>query len=126
VLVDERADAGPHCALLLGEERIDVEEIEHRWNLRRSVRYGPLCGRVDADVARFRPEPRPVVDRQPGLILPLVNHLVDEGVDDLLPPVPTNVTPTDRDLPNPLRSLPSRSTGPPVHLSTARRRPPAV
>ena len=42
--------------------------------------------RVDPDVARFRPEPRPVIDRQPGLVLPLVHHLVDERVDDLLPP----------------------------------------
>src|SRR5690606_32403377 len=74
----------------------------------RSRRTGALAGhpplrqtnaaaslREHAYLARLRPEPRPVIDRTPGFGLPLMHHLVQHGVSDLVPRVLLDVQPAD-------------------------------
>src|SRR5205807_1988983 len=52
----------------------------------------------DADLARLGAELRPVIDGMAALVLPLVHHLVQQGVPGFLPPVPADVPPAERDL----------------------------
>src|SRR5215813_13153139 len=54
--------------------------------------------RRDADLARLGPEASSVVDRPARLVLPLMDHLVEQCVEHLLPAVPPEVTPADGNL----------------------------
>ena len=48
-----------------------------------------------------------MIDRQPGLVLPLMNHFVEQRVERLVPSVPADVSPADRDL----RGVAARGAG---------------
>jgi hypothetical protein len=39
-----------------------------------------------------------MIDRPTGLVLPLMNHFVQQRLDSLIPPVPPNMPPADHDL----------------------------
>ena len=52
----------------------------------------------DSHRAGLAPEIRPVIHGESTLVLPLVNHLVQQCVNGLLPPVAADVPPADHDL----------------------------
>src|SRR5690606_9415733 len=68
---------------------------------------GAPRGGGDSDVPRLLPECAAMVDRVPVLVLPLVNHLVQQGVQRLVPAMPLDVRVADGDL----RTLPPRKRG---------------
>src|SRR5688500_15450158 len=56
------------------------------------------CTRDDSYGARLAPEVATVIDGEPALVLPLVHHLVKQGVHGLVPSITTDVPPADYDL----------------------------
>jgi hypothetical protein len=58
----------------------------------------PFRLRQHPHLPRFAPECLPVIDPKPGLSLPLVYHLVQQGVLDLGPCMPRDVAPADGDI----------------------------
>src|SRR4051812_14067270 len=57
-----------------------------------------LRRRRNADLARLRPEPGPMVQRQTRLVLPLMHHLVQQRFQRLGPSMPAEMPIADRDL----------------------------
>jgi len=47
----------------------------------------------DPDVACLRAKAGAMVDRASGFVLPLMNHLVEERVQDLIPSMPAKMAP---------------------------------
>ena len=60
--------------------------------------HGAFCCSFDPDFAGLGAKYPAVIDFLAVLVLPLVNHLMEEGVEDLFPAVAAKVAPTDRDL----------------------------
>ena len=63
----------------------------------RGSRCAPR-GSGNADIARLRAKACAVVDRASRFVLPLMDHLVKEGMQSLVPAVASQMAPTDRDL----------------------------
>src|SRR5215471_7345543 len=80
------------------ERRLSMSKKSSMAKANQLTIRGASGRRRDADLARLGPEASPMVDRPVRLVLPLVDHLVEERVENLLPAVPPEVTPADRDL----------------------------
>jgi hypothetical protein len=57
-----------------------------------------LCQGRDANLLRLAPEFAAVIDFEARLILPLMHHLVKQGLDSLAPSVASDVTAADDNL----------------------------
>src|SRR5438093_5388393 len=73
--------------------------------------HSPLCARKYPDHPRPRAKVWAMIHPQPGLRLPLMDHLVEHRVLDFQPRMPEEMAPADRDL--------DRSLGPEIHAQLA-------